>query len=383
MSYAILRTTKLKTAGNCGGLNNHLERTMEVPNADRELTYLNYRKAGSGDLVKDVATRIQAAGIEKPRKNAVLAIEHLMTASPEAFRFTKTVDKAGNATLSGSTEDRQRWNDFANGCLEWLNHRYGAANVVNFTVHLDEQTPHIHAIVVPIDAKSKLNCRHYLGGREKLRDLQDSFAQQHATLGLERGIKGSKAHHTTVKQFYGQAKAFEQTPALELKIDRARASIQAPEMNLFGQMKQSPEEYVSSQQKQLETQWTVQQNKILQQAQQKTQELHKAAQAAELLKLENERLKGQLKGLQQEIEQVIKDVTQVVNQHEMGKHLLELLMQGRIRLEELHQATEQMPSEEDKRQTTIWNLLKNTGLTVKESAQEQEIEIKKSQGPKR
>jgi hypothetical protein len=84
--------------------------------------------------------------------------------------------------------------------------------VVNFSVHLDEQTPHIHAVVVPIDAKGKLNCRPHLGGREKLRGLQDSFAAIQKGIGLERGIQGNKAHHTTVKEFYGQAKSFEKAP---------------------------------------------------------------------------------------------------------------------------------------------------------------------------
>jgi hypothetical protein len=89
MAFAIVRTAKLKTAGNLGGLNNHLERKMEVPNADPELSHLNRRKAGTGDLAKNVAKRLQAAGIEKPRKNAVLATEHLMTVSPESFPFQK------------------------------------------------------------------------------------------------------------------------------------------------------------------------------------------------------------------------------------------------------------------------------------------------------
>jgi hypothetical protein len=96
MAFAIIRTAKLKTAGNLGGLNNHLERKMEVPNADADLSHLNQRRVGSGDLARDVTHRLQAAGIEKPRKNAVLAIEHLMTASPEAFPFKKAQAASGS-----------------------------------------------------------------------------------------------------------------------------------------------------------------------------------------------------------------------------------------------------------------------------------------------
>jgi hypothetical protein len=323
MAFAIVRTAKLKTAGNLGGLNNHLERKMEVPNADADLTYLNRRQVGSGDLVKDVSSRLQAAGVEKPRKNAVLAIEHLMTASPEAFplRKDKAPDGSGSPyRLVGNKADIERWQTFEKNCMKWLKERYGAANLVNFTVHVDEQTPHIHAIVVPIDEKDKLNCRHYLGGREKLRDLQDSFATAHQGIGLERGVQGSKAHHTTVKQFYGQAKAFDKAPSLEIQAAAPVASIQAPETNLFGQMKLDPQEYAKGQEKRLKAELAAHHQQTLLKAQQKAVELHKAAQAAEVLKLENQRLKGQIKGLQKQVTTLTEQLT---FSHDMVKQIAE------------------------------------------------------------
>jgi hypothetical protein len=71
-------------------------------------------------------------------------------------------------------------------------------------LHRDETTPHLTAFVVPVHPETgKLNASHWLDGREKLQDLQDSYAEAVATHGLERGIAGSKAKHTTVKQFYG------------------------------------------------------------------------------------------------------------------------------------------------------------------------------------
>jgi hypothetical protein len=374
MAFAILRTAKLKTAGNCGGLNNHLERKMEVPNADQELTYLNSRQVGSGDLVKDVASRLQAAGIEKPRKNAVMAIEHLMTASPEAFRFSKSKDtQTGKPTLAGSKEDIQRWNGFVKGCRQWLHTQYDAHNLVNFTVHLDEQTPHIHAIVVPIDAKGKLNCRAYLGGREKLRAMQSSFADVHQGNGLQRGIEGSQARHTTVKQFYAHANAFEQAPSLSFAVDAPMASIQAPETNFLGQMKESPTEYVEREQQRLKAQWEAQQQETLLRAQQKATALHQAAKAGEVLKLENARLQGQLKGLQQLVETLNK-------QRELAKGLLELIVGGKVRPEELRQAIEQVPGKEDQRQASIQNLLKGSGIAVKEPEPEKKPEVKRHRG---
>ena len=66
------------------------------------------------------------------------------------------------------------------------------------------KTPHMYAYVVPRDPESgRLNAKRWLGGARALRDMQTEFVQdvgqQH---GLERGIEGSKAKHTTIKQHY-------------------------------------------------------------------------------------------------------------------------------------------------------------------------------------
>jgi hypothetical protein len=205
MAFAILRTEKIKTAGNAGGLNNHLERKMEVPNADQELTPLNRRPVGSDDLWNDIKGRIEAAGVT-PRKNAVLAVEHLITFSPEWVSLTKTKQANGTCNLTGVKGEVQKVSAFFKEATQWLQERYGKENVVNIHIHFDEATPHMHAIVVPIDKKGKLNCRDFLGGREKLREMQTGFANRVKHLGLERGIEGSKAQHTTLKEFYSMTK---------------------------------------------------------------------------------------------------------------------------------------------------------------------------------
>lgn len=196
MGFAILRTAKLSSGGNIGGLNAHLTRTMEVPNADPDLARYNSRPIGSANLWADVQQRIEESGA-KVRKNSVLAIEHLITASPEAFGYHVRETK-GKKELYGNTN---AWKEFELSAAKWLCERYGVENVVNFTVHMDESTPHIHAVVVPI-LEGKLNCRAFLGGREKMSEMQTSFAQAVEHVGLQRGIEGSKAKHMELKDFY-------------------------------------------------------------------------------------------------------------------------------------------------------------------------------------
>lgn len=197
MGFAILRTAKLSSGGNIGGLNAHLTRTMDVPNADPDLAVYNSRPIGSADLWADVQQRIEESGA-KVRKNAVLAVEHLITASPEAFGY-KVRETKGKKELYGNVNG---WKEFETSAKQWLFDRYGRENVVNFTVHKDESTPHIHAVIVPI-IDGKLNCRGYLGGREKMSEMQTSFAKAVEHVGLQRGIEGSKSKHMELKEFYG------------------------------------------------------------------------------------------------------------------------------------------------------------------------------------
>jgi len=117
-----------------------------------------------------------------------------LTASPEYFR-------PSDPGRAGYYEE-QKLDDFQHTACEWLQTRYGD-RIVRAELHLDESTPHIHAYMVPLDEKGKLNCRALLGGsRYRLSELQDDFATAMAPLGLERGIKGSRAKHTEVRKYY-------------------------------------------------------------------------------------------------------------------------------------------------------------------------------------
>jgi hypothetical protein len=223
MPYAILRTAKLKTAGNIGALNEHLQRTRLTPNADTELTRFNSQLAGSKDLAADVQARLTQAGCTV-RSNAVLAVEHLITFSPEFLDIRKDVNEEGKAILRVyPPEDLAKYQAWRESTMEWLHERYGKENVVNVVLHLDEQTPHVHAVVVPIDERGKLNCRAYLGGREKMKQMQTDFAIKMAPLGLQRGVEGSKAEHQEVKRFYGLVKELNPQLAQDVQAQRQAA----------------------------------------------------------------------------------------------------------------------------------------------------------------
>jgi hypothetical protein len=376
MAYAVLRTVKLKTAGNIGGLNAHLIRSKEVPNAEKALEHYNSRPIGSADLLSDVQKRLQEAGIVKVRKDGVLAVEHLMTASPEHFNYHSKVNEQGKVGLYGDVE---KWKAFEKASIEWLKGRYGEKNLVNVTVHKDEQTPHIHAIIVPIDQKGKLNCKSFLGGRERLRDMQSSFAQVHQAAGLQRGIEGSQARHTTVKDFYAHANAFEQAPSLDLSIPAPQAHLQPPATNFLRMMLESDEMYLARQEDRLNKQWKEQHNDNLLKAQQKAVELHKAAQASEVLKIKNKSLEGQLKGLAGQVNKLKESIEVMNKQRAQVKSLIQNIAIGKISVPELVKAISEVPSKEDEKQNTIRAWVKAADIEVKDP----KPEIKRSKGLRR
>lgn len=196
----VLRIEKLKSWGSVGGAGEHNMRTRPTPNADPARSHLNRYLVGSPD--DDLPAVVRAKiGTQTIRKNAVLAVEAVLSASPEYFRPT--------APEAGGTWDEKRLEAWVEASEAWLQKKYGD-RLVSVLLHLDETTPHIQAVFVPLDDHGKLNCRALLGGsRQTLRDLQSDYAKDVAHLGIERGVPGSKAQHTTIRDYYASMDAGE------------------------------------------------------------------------------------------------------------------------------------------------------------------------------
>ena len=195
MSFAIYRTAKLKSFGEIGGSLSHTYRTRPTLNADENKLHLNKHIFETYNQCFDA---LKNAIPEKRRSNAVLCIEHLITASP---------DWNGWGT--------KKEEEFFKKSLEFLNNKYGKENVIACSIHRDETTPHLIVYVVPIDEKGGLNAKKWLGGRAKLSQTQTDFANEVKNLGLERGLENSKARHKTIKQFYAEIE--KPTPKLKEK----------------------------------------------------------------------------------------------------------------------------------------------------------------------
>lgn len=183
--FAILRTAKLKSLGNVSASLSHTYRTRETPNADPSRADQNeHSHATPAEVLQAFKERLP----NKRRKDAVLGIEYFVSASPEWFKG----------------RDRAFVDGYFAQSLAWLRERHGEENVVGWSIHCDESSPHLVAYVVPRDGDT-LNAKKWLGGRAALSRMQSDFAEKVARHHeLERGIEGSRAHHQSIKDFYAQ-----------------------------------------------------------------------------------------------------------------------------------------------------------------------------------
>jgi len=185
MAYAIVHIKKHKTVQRLGAVSAHNERTRHTRNADPARRGDNERLLGSGDLNAAVQARLDQAGITRVRANGVRAVEHYMTASPEWFR--------------AATPDQVRaWVD---SNVQWTTERYGP-NLVSMHLHMDETSPNIHAVVVPITPDGRLSATDLFGTPAQLREMQTSYSRAMAGYGLERGAEGSIAEHVDIQRWY-------------------------------------------------------------------------------------------------------------------------------------------------------------------------------------
>lgn len=196
MSYAILRTQKIKDKRDYMAAVRHHYRIGGLENADPSKTHLNYEAFTHEEAEKrfDDFFDKTTGKFSKRRKDAVLCIDYLLTASPEFFE-TATADEVER---------------YFETCKEWLFEKHGEENLLLFTIEYDESTPHCTAIFAPVDDKGKLSAKHFLGGRDKLRAMQDDFHKFVNDRGfdLKRGnaVEHTRAKHGLVKDFYKDLK---------------------------------------------------------------------------------------------------------------------------------------------------------------------------------
>lgn len=240
MGYISIQINKAKGSADTGA-SDHIERKTIPKNADPTRTHLNRELVefpdGVSDRTEAISHRIRTAGIKR--------------------KITPGQVRAIRIVLSGTHEDMMKLQDegrldeWCGDNLQWLYHTFGKENTVSAVLHMDEHTPHIHATVVPIvtgerrkankkqaDGKrsyrKKVNtvrlCADDVLTREKLVVYHDSYARVMGKYGLQRGVRGSEARHTTTAQYYRDL--IRQTSELEANVQQLQTEQQQAEQQL-------------------------------------------------------------------------------------------------------------------------------------------------------
>lgn len=191
-NYVVLHAEKCK--GNLTGIGQHIDRAHTPHNADPKRAHLNEElvQPRSSNLTNDVNQRIKEGYTKKKaiRKDAVKAMRVVLSGSPEQMQRI--------------SKDEKQFREWKKANLEFFSERFGKANLVRFSLHMDETTPHIHAVVVPLSPDGELSAKKMFGGPKELTQLQTDYAEAMNGFGLGRGKENSTAKHTDIKEYYAR-----------------------------------------------------------------------------------------------------------------------------------------------------------------------------------
>ena len=202
MSYAIIRNEKLARVEAQGAYIHNARRSKGHTNKDIDntRTHLNfYCKKNEQTYIKEF-DRIKKEYDLKGhiRSNSIILCEMMITSDKEFF------DKIG-------LEETKRY--FKESYEFVCNYKnLGEKYIVSAIVHLDETTPHMHLIYIPVihtkdkegNEIDKICARDFWRGRDSYRDLQNEFHKYITSKGfdLERGvpIEETGAKHQKIEE---------------------------------------------------------------------------------------------------------------------------------------------------------------------------------------
>ncbi|KAI3350817.1 MobV family relaxase [Clostridium botulinum] len=180
---------KIKDLGQVEAFQKHMEREMDVINADPRQKDKNRVLIGNNNIVENVKNHVYGIKI---RSNANIATDLVLT--------------TGNGFYNSlPPQERETW---IQENVKFLKENFGD-NCIYATLHMDETTPHLHALIVPKfynneKNRYELSSNKYFDGIEKMRAWQDKYSNHMNKKfnNLIRGVRGSKAKHMDIKTYY-------------------------------------------------------------------------------------------------------------------------------------------------------------------------------------
>ncbi len=261
MNYAIFRSEPIYTLNDLAQIGSHNKREKKAynsnPDIKLELTKNNIELVpldskyvkGFHEITKEYKLehdeRMKTEREDRKRtysqmldrsKN-VVADEMIFTASPGFFKGLKN-------------KDIKKW---ADTCMEFVYQDLGykKEQVLHATLHMDEKTPHIHCVVIPLVKKLDkrtnterytISKKQYIRDNKHLSDLQDKYCQRLNDKGfdLERGNPSEKVHLSV--EDYKKITNFENTKTVlkDIKLELP----ETPGVKSFGKLVRNRDEKI-------------------------------------------------------------------------------------------------------------------------------------------
>ena len=186
ISFAVLRIAPV-SRGALSRLQAHIAREYRPDNSDESRTKNNLVLFGTGHPVRDFeASRFSSMRTYKKTVGAPVGAEMILTAAADWFEAQYPGWKSNPSTLEPWIEAQRKF----------LQERYGE-HCVTAVVHLDEEAPHVHALIVPTHRYQWKQPRRE-GKPERITEKEflsygDEFSDRQADLALARKRKDSNA----------------------------------------------------------------------------------------------------------------------------------------------------------------------------------------------
>ena len=164
--HAIIRF--VKHSGSAAGIEAHHERLKDSyksnPDIHTSMSESNIHLIEPGQRYsKEIKSRIESAKERNPKivikNNSVRFVDTLIAASPTYF-------------FKMPDEHIKRF--FATA-LKFFEEKVSEKNIVSAVIHMDEKTPHMHLVFVPLTEDDRLSAKDIIGGPAGCRKWQDEF----------------------------------------------------------------------------------------------------------------------------------------------------------------------------------------------------------------
>ena len=356
MSYAIFRSQPIKTLQDLSQIGSHNKREKDVYKSnpdiklDRikdniELVRCNEKYVKKFyELTKDYKKEHEERqkNIREDRRKSyyrmvndarnVVADELLFTSDSLFFK-------------NKSKEEILRW---ANTCMDFVYNDLGYTKeqVLHSTIHMDEKTPHIHCVVIPLVKKLDkrtnterytISKKQYIKNNEHLSELQDKYHNRLVKAGfdLERGLKGGTAENINIREFKKMTRRLDKSLEkstlllnddyndLKVKLNKSKPTITGKEVKIDKDTYQTLNKFMSTAKRIIEdipkTQSMVktleEYTKIFRSTQRENIQLKKEVNRLELeneeIKQENNRLENLIYNLLQRLKDLFKKILHI------------------------------------------------------------------------